>query len=186
MQFIHEIMPDAVNGDREMISCNGLEMNIAEFQKLEPDYSSLPDNIMGFVYQPGVTHYFYDKAMAVTNVIGDVEPIVATNILDACLAKKDTYVGAINTATIKQMMKDWNTGSVDGNRAKRTLELKEEMRAALTKTDWYIIRHQEIGEAIPENIRLARNSMRKKMKDSEAALSVLTEMVAIKNHDANW
>ncbi len=186
MQFIHEIMPDAVNGDREMVSCNGLERTIVEFQKLEPDYPSLPDNIMGFVYQPGATHYYYDKAMSVTNIAADVEPIVAINILDGFLSKTDQYIQAINAEAIDDALQVWDTGTAEGNREKRILELKEEMKRKMAITDWFIIRHQETGKVVPLNIKQDRNLMRENMENAKTSINSLTGTAEIKNFNPDW
>ena len=44
----------------------------------------------------------------------------------------------------------------------------QEARAYLTSTDWYVIRHQETGVAIPEEIAIKRQEARKQIIEVSA------------------
>jgi len=85
MRFVHEIIPDPINGDTEIVNINGTQLPIADFLSLEPDYTVLPAGVKGINYIPDGAHYSYDLNGAV------IEAHISTETLDGFLAKVETY-----------------------------------------------------------------------------------------------
>jgi len=89
MRFVHEIIPDPINGDTEIVTINGTEVPIADFLTMEPDYTVLPAGVKGINYISGdgldSGCYSYDLS---GNVI---EAHVSAETLDGFLAKVETY-----------------------------------------------------------------------------------------------
>ncbi len=180
-QFIHEIIPDPINGDREMVTVNNLELPLAEFQKLEPDYKALPEGMKGFQYISGKHYYAYDMD---GNVI---QPTVSESTLEACLANVSSYNDAMVRANKVKLIQQWDTGSIDKNRTKRIKEIKNEARLKLAdETDWYFVRKTEKGSPIPQSILDYREAIRKSVDDAKKIINSLSNVQAIKNASINW
>jgi hypothetical protein len=70
-------------------------------------------------------------------------------------------------------------------------ELKEEVifnfnyltQIKLQKTDWYIVRNQEIGTAIPADITTARQTLRDQANIVETEINALTTKKAVMSYD---
>jgi len=99
MRFVHEILPDPINGDTEIVNINGTEVPIADFLTMEPDYTVLPAGVKGINYISGdgldSGCYSYDLS---GNVI---EAHVSAETLDGFLARVETYK-TYNTAKTEQ------------------------------------------------------------------------------------
>ena len=70
-------------------------------------------------------------------------------------------------------------------------ELKEEViynfnhltQSKLQNTDWYIVRNQEIGTAIPADITTARQALRDQVNTVETEINALTTKKAVMSYD---
>lgn len=184
--FIHEIYSDPVNGDKETVVCNGLQMPLQQFQKFETSYKALPEGIKGFKYIPNNTHYYYNSKGEVIYVVGDIEPIVPIETLHSYLSKTDQYMGMIRDEQSTLELQAWDTGIVSDNRVKRISEIKKAARVTLNDTDWYIIRLTETAKGVPEMVLSYRGAVRKAIEDAESAINILEEVSAIKNSQVNW
>jgi len=60
---------------------------------------------------------------------------------------------------------------------------KHRIGAELAKTDWYIIRNQETGDAIPADITSARQALRDQSEVVENEINALTTKKAVMSYD---
>ncbi len=107
-QFIHEILTDFVNGDREVVVCNGVEMSLETFKGYEPEHADLPEEVKGYNYVPNVQHYAYGFDGGV------VSPIISTETLDGYLSRSGVYQAAeaakVAAAEVKALNEATNAG----------------------------------------------------------------------------
>jgi len=68
-------------------------------------------------------------------------------------------------------------------KAKQIEVIKNEVRNELQKTDWYIVRSQELGTAIPEEITTQRQSLRDIANDVELQINSKTTKKAVMSFD---
>ena len=60
---------------------------------------------------------------------------------------------------------------------------KSQINLQLSITDWYIIRNQEIGDAIPADITSARQALRDQADSVESEINALTTKKAVMSYD---
>ena len=60
---------------------------------------------------------------------------------------------------------------------------KHRIGAELAKTDWYVIRNQETGAAIPADITSAREALRDQCDTVESEINALTTKKAVMSYD---
>jgi len=68
-------------------------------------------------------------------------------------------------------------------KARQIKVIKDEVRNELQKTDWYIVRNQELGTAIPEDITTQRQSLRDIANDVESQINSKTTKKAVMSFD---
>lgn len=60
-------------------------------------------------------------------------------------------------------------------KARKISKMKSKLNKKLLATDWYIVRKNELGTAIPESITTARAALRQSMLESEIAINAETD-----------
>ncbi len=68
-------------------------------------------------------------------------------------------------------------------KARQIEVIKDEVRNELQKTDWYIIKNQELGTEIPEDITTQRQSLRDVANDVESQINSKTTKKAVMSFD---
>ena len=68
-------------------------------------------------------------------------------------------------------------------KARQIEVIKDEVRNKLQKTDWYIVRNQELGTAIPEDITTQRRSLRDIVDSVESEINSKTTKKAVMSFD---
>ena len=68
-------------------------------------------------------------------------------------------------------------------KARQIEVIKDEVRNKLQKTDWYIVRNQELGTAIPEDITTQRQSLRDIADSVESEINSKTTKKAVMSFD---
>lgn len=186
MRFVHEIIPDPVNGDTEIVNINGTQFPIADFLSMESGYTTLPVGVKGINYIPDLVaslsvYYSYDLS---GNII---DAHIPAETLDGFLAKAETYKEQFKAAIETLAVQEWDTGTVEGNRAKRIKEIKLDANVIrLSKTDWYFIRNQETAKSIPQSVLDHRSAVRQAVVEAESAVAKLSDLNKIKNVEVNW
>lgn len=70
--------------------------------------------------------------------------------------------------------------------AERIAGIKREAHALLQPSDWYVVRQQETGEPVPENVSAYRASVRAAADAAEADVLALTNAEAVLAYQAAW
>jgi predicted N-acyltransferase len=68
-------------------------------------------------------------------------------------------------------------------KANKVSELKSTVGFKLSKTDWYIIRESDSGEATPQSIKDERAALRTQSDELEAEINALTTKKAVLTYD---
>tara|TARA_R110000868_G_scaffold403984_1_gene681746 strand:+ start:764 stop:1216 length:453 start_codon:yes stop_codon:yes gene_type:complete len=76
-------------------------------------------------------------------------------------------------------------GTVAELKKQKISQLKQGVGDILSKTDWYIIREADSGEATPSDVRGERAALRTKSDTIEAEINVLTTKKAVVLFDIN-
>ena len=76
-------------------------------------------------------------------------------------------------------------GTVAELKEQKISQLKQGVGDILSKTDWYIIREADSGEATPSDVRGERAALRTKSDTIEAEINVLTTKKAVVLFDIN-
>ncbi|MCF8001115.1 MAG: phage tail assembly chaperone [Halanaerobiales bacterium] len=56
----------------------------------------------------------------------------------------------------------------------------------LSETDWYVVRKQETGESIPQDVLDERQSIRSQSETMESEISTLTTKEEVKGYQMNY
>lgn len=70
--------------------------------------------------------------------------------------------------------------------AQRIDDIKREAHALLQPTDWYVVRQQETGEPVPEDVSAYRSAVRAASDAAEADVLALTNAEAVLAYQAAW
>ena len=180
MQFIHEVEHNPVLGNKEIVKVNGLEIPIAEFLIMEPEYSALPAGTKGINYVPGEVYYAFNDT---GNVIACP---VSMETIDGFLANHSVYASSTATAKENESIALWDTGLLSTNRTKRIKEIKKETKDVLAETDWYFTRNQENNGPVPQAVKDYRTAIRLADSDSVVAVNALTVTQEIRDVKPVW
>ena len=180
MQFIHEVEHNPVSGNREIVKVNGLEIPIAEFLIMEPEYSALPAGTKGINYVPGEVYYAFNDT---GNVIACP---VSMEVLDTILSKAVVYANTKQTTENQTETDLWDTGNLESNKTKRIKEIKKETKNVLAETDWYFTRNQENNGPVPQAVKDYRTAIRLADSDSVVAVNALTVTQEIRDVKPVW
>lgn len=71
-------------------------------------------------------------------------------------------------------------------KARRIAEVKADAYALLAPTDWYVIRYQETGDPIPQDVAGYRAAVRAASDAAEAAVQALDNVEAVQAYTVNW
>jgi len=89
------------------------------------------------------------------------------------------YFDAENEIFTKDVSNKTWTQSLAELKEQQIKNLKYSANIKLQQTDWYIIRNQESGEAIPESITTQRQEIRDLVTDNENQINALTTKKAV-------
>jgi hypothetical protein len=95
----------------------------------------------------------------------------------------DLYFDAENEIFTKDVSNKTWTQSLAELKEQQIENLKYSANIKLQQTDWYIIRNQESGEAIPESITTQRQEIRDLVTDNENQINALTTKKAVMSFD---
>jgi hypothetical protein len=95
----------------------------------------------------------------------------------------DLYFDAENEIFTKDVSNKTWTQSLTELKEQQIENLKYSAKIKLQQTDWYIIRNQESGEAIPESITTQRQEIRDLVIDNENQINALTTKKAVMSFD---
>lgn len=70
-------------------------------------------------------------------------------------------------------------------KSSKVVELKGEVSAKLSLTDWYIVRNADTGAEVPQSIKDEREALRTKSDSIEAEINALTTKKAVVLFDIN-
>jgi hypothetical protein len=95
----------------------------------------------------------------------------------------DIYFDA-NNEVFKKDVEDitWNETLAE-LKARQIEVIKDQVKNELQKTDWYIVRNQELGTAIPEDITTQRQSLRDIANSVESEIEAKTTKKAVMSFD---
>ena len=89
----------------------------------------------------------------------------------------DVFTYDVEDLTIEQTLSELKEG--------RVRELKMIVNRELSNTDWYVIRHADSGEPIPNNVQEQRSNLRLLSNSIEAEINSLTTKKAVVLFDIN-
>lgn len=95
----------------------------------------------------------------------------------------DLYFDAENEIFTKDVSNKTWTQTLAELKEQQIENLKYSANIKLQQTDWYIIRNQESGEAIPESITTQRQEIRDLVTDNENQINALTTKKAVMSFD---
>lgn len=76
--------------------------------------------------------------------------------------------------------------SLEEAKAQRIQGIKREAHSVLQPTDWYVVRHIEIGEPIPSDIVAYRAAVRAASDAAEADVMALTDPAVVLTYQVAW
>jgi hypothetical protein len=69
--------------------------------------------------------------------------------------------------------------TLDGAQSDRIAEVKREARKILSETDWYIVRQQETGASVPQDVLDHRSAVRQRSNAAESDIMALDSVDAV-------
>ena len=90
-------------------------------------------------------------------------------------SESETFTGNISDKTWVKTLTQLKEQQING--------FKNLVESELNKTDWYIIRNQETGAAIPADITSARTTLRTQANTVESEINALTTKTSVMSYD---
>ena len=124
------------------------------------------------------------------NLLSDDE-LKAYGFYDIVIPDYDSRVEDLGELYFDNASETFTKDVSDKTWVKTLSELKEEViynfnhltQSKLQNTDWYIVRNQEIGTAIPADITTARQALRDQVNTVETEINALTTKKAVMSYD---
>ena len=124
------------------------------------------------------------------NLLSDDE-LKAYGFYDVVIPDWDSNIQELGDLYFDSASETFTKDVSDKTWVKTLSELKEEViynfnhltQSKLQNTDWYIVRNQEIGTAIPADITTARQALRDQVNTVETEINALTTKKAVMSYD---
>ena len=124
------------------------------------------------------------------NLLSD-EKLKQYGFYDVVIPEYDSRIEVVGDLYFDSASETFTKDVSDKTWVKTLSELKEEViynfnhltQSKLQNTDWYIVRNQEIGTAIPADITTARQALRDQVNTVETEINALTTKKAVMSYD---
>ena len=124
------------------------------------------------------------------NLLSD-EELKQYGFYDVVIPEYDSRIEIVGDLYFDSASETFTKDVSDKTWVKTLSELKEEViynfnyltQSKLQNTDWYIVRNQEIGTAIPADITTARQALRDQVNTVETEINALTTKKAVMSYD---
>jgi hypothetical protein len=130
------------------------------------------------------------------NILGGFDLLSDTELkeygfYDVVIPEYDSRIEVVGDLYFDSASETFTKDVSDKTWVKTLSELKEEViynfnyltQSKLQNTDWYIVRNQEIGTAIPADITTARQALRDQVNTVETEINALTTKKAVMSYD---